>query len=1348
MNRFRSAVKTISIAIIISIITLSVASSTVLIAQNQQWISQPVQLTKIWEDRLNGIPVGGSGSLLAIYNPNSSSITFFNTKTMKPLREYPLASLLMENVSRVYDLSRMNPEWRGFLVLGGSAAAVVDPLSGSIQSRFSLPGARVGLSDNAVYVYRNDAIICLSLPDLEPVTAYEFKSDAVSIITNPEGFGIDRWNMLIRFSRTEGLTDPSMPRVASAPAIEFSDILIQSLNRTLMGLKYVITDIGDRRLYIPYRYGSLDYTDIYNSVNVEANGGWCRMVSQFPKVSALGVSFTSLSPFTISFIANVDDNLLNTSFVVIMDYIFRDDGVFVYANGTEPRNVFGTPTEVNGTITRQFPGSISIAQGFARISIGAVAIYISTPTAFQKLLTMPVVRAGAAGGFDTFSVIYQPYGGLPTIATYNVDSPQFLWVAYLGIPLGATRALSEQILTPSTIVLGSSRTSVALSVSSPTGTYFMVVDTSKPFHSSIVHSVSAFAFELYPSHDGGFFFTAVLASGGDVEIGYVFGSSAISKRILGAATTAQYVTSSLYSLLDRKAFYIASAPKDELVTRISTYVENISLGTVSIRAPNTSLVLEFDYQGFTRSTSISPNTSISLPQGADIRITANGRLVFKGVVAKTLDIDLMFLARVEKEEQIMASAPPEIYAPKPAPSIEAPSQRLVIANLSSVYLKKISDMAQHVAASDSYIAAIEGGRASIISLNGDEVCKIEIPELDTNRAEFIGRNLLYVEGVMGKHLVDASTCSIVASYPKSSIISTELLTTLWSGSTVKVLSASGETYSQIQLPGNVIAAYPVSRGSIIAVADSALYAATPLQYVRLTSGNETVISHVITPLGIAASTHDRLYIYTPYTGLIIANISDRISDIRGFQGFSVDGLVAILRGVDWIWGLRGDGKIVPILPLAGKQLIGVTRYGLSLSQPNSTAVQVFSLSGRIVAHIILPIAPREVYMVGRAIAIASASAYIVLDIGSGRYILTVLYRSPEDGLEARVSLEELGYERMLKPGESFSVELAFQTNITVSASAPHMNPFKTTVAISDANKFPVVPIDMSWKLYSVNISVILGNESKIAPTGSGYIVISGSMRDTINSTNAVARLRYGNYSLSFVSKYYANNSVDIIIDRDMSVVINTTKIYTDITIKVLDEAGRGVRGALVGIEGFGRVSTNVNGSAEIRMLPIGATLNLSISATGFYPVQKEIRVLDNAIYTEHLRRVTCNIIINVEDTNGMPAATIVTIYDEAGKEVMTSSIAASSNITLSFGKYVIKAPNTQDQSIACTSGENLSVKVIVPPPIQSTPQQQQRPANPLPIPIPVPGGLPTLIMIIAIAAAIGIIAFRLMRRRV
>jgi hypothetical protein len=1339
--------KTVFIAITISIITLSVASSTVLIAQNQQWISQPVPLTKIWEDRVNGIPVGSSGSLLAIYNPNSSSITFFNTKTMKPLREYPLASLLMENVSRVYDLNRINPEWRGFLVLGGSAAAVIDPLSGSIQSRFSLPGARVGLSDNAVYIYRNDAIICLSLPDLEPVAAYEFKADAVSIITNPEGFGIDRWNMLVRFSRTEGLTDPSMPRVASTPAINFSDILIQSLNRTLMGMQYVITGVVDRRLYIPYRYGSLDYTDIYNSVNVEVGGGWCRMVSSFPKVSALGVSFTSLSPFTISFTASVSDTLLNTSFVVIMDYIFRDDGIFVYANGTDPGKVFGTPTEVNGTITRQSPSDISIAQGFARISVGVVAMYISTQTAFQKLLTMPVVRAGAAGGFDTFSVIYQPYGGLPTIATYNVDSPQFLWVTYLGIPLGATRALSEQLFTPSTMVLGSSRTSVALSVSNPAGTYFMVIDTSKPFHTSIIYSVSASAFELYPSHDGGFFFTAVLAAGGDVEIGYVFGTSAISKRILGAAATARYVTSSLYSLLDRRAFYIASALQDELVTRISTYVENISLGTVSIRAPNTSLVLEFDYQGFTRSTSISPNTSISLPQGADIRIIANGRLVFKGVVAKSLDIDLMFLARVEKEEQVLASTPPEIYAPKPAPSIEAPSQRLVIANLSSVYLKKISDMAQHVAASDSYIAALEGGKAVVISPNGDEVCKIEIPELDVNRAEFIGRNLLYIEGVMGKHLVDASTCSIVASYPQSSIISTELLTVLWSGSTVKVLSASGEIYSEIQLPSNVIAAYPVSRGSIIAVVDNTLYAATPLQYVRLTSGNETVISHVITPLGIAASTQDRLYIYTPYTGLVIANISDRISDIRGFQGFSVDGLVAILRGVDWIWGLRGDGKIVPILPLAGKQLIGVTRYGLSLSQPNSTAVQIFSLSGKIVAHIILPIAPREVYMVGRAIAIASASAYIVPDLGSGRYILTVLYRSPDDGLEARVSLEEIGYERMLKPGESFSVELAFQTNITISATAPHMNPFKTTVAISDANRYPVVPIDMSWKLYSVNISVILGNESKIAPPGSGYIVISGSMRDTINSTNAVTRLRYGNYSLSFVSKYYANNSLDIIIDRDMSVVINTTKIYTDIAIKVLDEAGRGIQGALVGVEGFGRVSTNANGSAEIRMLPIGATLNLSISATGFYPVQKEIRVFDNAIYTEHLRRITCNIIINVEDTNGMPAATLVTIYDEAGKELMTSSIASSSNITLSFGKYVIKAPNTQDQSIACTSGENLSVKVIVPPPIQPTPQpQQQRPANPLPI--PVPGGLPTLIMIVAIAAAIGIIAFRLMRRRV
>jgi hypothetical protein len=384
-------------------------------------------------------------------------------------------------------------------------------------------------------------------------------------------------------------------------------------------------------------------------------------------------------------------------------------------------------------------------------------MYISTTTTtFQKLLTMPVVKAGAAGGFDTFSVIYQPYGGLPTIATYSADS-------FVGILLGATRALSEQLLTPSTMVLGSSRTFVAISLSNPTGTYFMVIDTSKPFHTSIIYSVAASAFELYPSHDGGFFFTAALATGGDVEIGYVFGSSAISKRILGAATTAQYVTSSLYSLLDRRAFYIASAPQNELVTRVSTYVENISLGTVSIRAPNTSLVLEFDYQGFTRSTPISPNTSISLPQGADIRIIANGKPVFKGVVAKSLDIDLMFLARVEKEEQVLASAPPEIYASKPVPSIEPPSQRLVIANLSSTYLKKISEMAQHVAASDSYIAAIESGRAVIMSPNGDEVCKIEIPELDVSRAEFIGRNILYVEGVMGKHLVDTSTCSIVAS---------------------------------------------------------------------------------------------------------------------------------------------------------------------------------------------------------------------------------------------------------------------------------------------------------------------------------------------------------------------------------------------------------------------------------------------------------------------------------------------------------------------------------------------------------------------------------------------------------
>jgi hypothetical protein len=66
----------------------------------------------------------------------------------------------------------------------------------------------------------------------------------------------------------------------------------------------------------------------------------------------------------------------------------------------------------------------------------------------------------------------------------------------------------------------------------------------------------------------------------------------------------------------------------------------------------------------------------------------------------------------------------------------------------------------------------------------------------------------------------------------------------------------------------------------------------------------------------------------------------------------------------------------------------------------------------------------------------------------------------------------------------------------------------------------------------------------------------------------------------------------------------------------------------------------------------------------------------------------------------------------------------------------------------CTSGENITVDIIVPPPPPPITQTTQQPQNPITRVIGSQQALATLIFAATAAIAIGIIAYRLYRKRV
>ncbi|MEM4971474.1 MAG: hypothetical protein QXE01_09500 [Sulfolobales archaeon] len=1314
----------IYIALILALISIASPAEQIYAQNPQQWISQPLNVRKIWVDSVNGTAVGASGNIIAIYSDADKTLYFIDAMTMNKIYEFPASILLMDNISRVIDLSAVNREWSGFLVLSKSSATIVDPRSGYIYARFGLPGSTVGFSDNAVYLYNSEAVICLDMKSLKVVGTMPLKLGAASVIMNPQSYGIDPWSSLIRYSRGVG-TDPSSPPMATATADRFFRMFVDWLNKTLSTSSVLLRDVSGESIYIPYRSGSLDFRDIYSIISTEVNGAWCRVSGLSTYIAA---SYNVLSPFTISFTAHAINTTTNEELTLLVDYIARDDGTQILVNGT---NIFSL---LNITATNG--GIISTA----RIVIGVVEMRMITSVSINTIMRIAVVRAGSAGGFDSFVAIYQPYGGLPVVATYTQD----------GVLLGSTQTPLDPF---EYRVIGSSGSTAALwkQIPVPGQSHFAVYDTSKQSYISLIYSVKADYVELYPSSDGSFLFIAATGGGGDVEIGYVFRSSAITTRILGAASTNAFiVVASRYVVGNTAFFFVASTDQSLANTTIASFASQAELGVVSIVSSSPAKVL-FEWNGYSRAFLMQPNTSVQLPLGATIKVFISGRLVFTGVVTKSLDIDLMSFATASNESRVVQQIPPEIYLPRPAQEIGVEKPLFVFANLSAVALKRLSQEGLDLVMNDFYIVVAERGWASIFNRAGEPICRVATGEQQPTRVEMIGRSIAAIYGFWGVSLVDASTCTVISSHMGPASVSPDLLIASWGGTLVKVLSAStGEIYSLLQSPDTVTFAYPVTRGTAIVVAGSAAYVVTPSSVARLVPPNETVISYASSPGGVAIATQRSMIVYTPYTGLFTSNISDPVTGFYWLNGYSVGGVVAVVVGQSWVWAVKATGEITPIMPLQGRQVLGVSRSGIAVGSANSSIVQLYDFSGSLRASILMPFQPSKAIIIGRSLSAIGGSAYYAPDIGEAIYSLSILYASPSDGMPANVSIPEISYERVLRPGESATIYLAYRTNLTVIATAPYMEVFRASVEISDRNRYPAIPINMRWTLYPVNISVYVvkaNNMTELAPNASGYIEVAGpGGRYRLDAPGGVLMLRYGNYSVSFISSYYANYTDYYVIDSPRSISINTSKLYTDIFFEVLDEANNPIRGAKIAVEGFGSAVTDARGRASIQMIPLGSLVNVSIGAPGFYTSEKQIPVSDMAIYREILRRITCQLTITVTDANGMPSSATVFIMSENGTQLLSSTVAFTGNFTIPYGRYVVKSPVSQDQPIACASGENISVNIVTPPPPTPTITQTQRPGG-----IPIIGSqqnLALIILIITIASAMGVIVYRLHRRRI
>lgn len=1318
----------IYIALILALISIASPAEQIYAQNPQQWISQPLNSRKIWVDSVNGTVVGASGNLIAIYSDADKKLYFIDAMTMDKIYEFPVSILLMDNVSRVIDLSAVNREWSGFLVLSRSSAAIVDPRSGYIYARFGLPGSIVGFSDNAVHLYNPEAVVCLDMKSLKPVGTMPVKLGAASVIMNPQAYGIDPWSSLVRYSRGAG-TDPSSPPSATTTASNYFRMIVDWLNKTLSTSGLVLSDVSGESIYIPYRSGSLDFRDIYSIISTEVNGAWCRVSELKTYVAA---SYNVLSPFTISFTATA--HVINSSsgetLTLLVDYIARDDGTQILVNGTD---IF---TALNITATAGGGGVLSTA----RILIGVVEMQMITSISMNTVMRIAVVRAGSAGGFDSFAAIYQPYGGLPTLATYTEN--------------GVIGSVTPPLDPFEYRVVGSSWSSVALwkHVLMPGQSHFAIYDTSKPTYLSLIYAVKADALELYPSSDGSFLFTAATGGGGVVEIGYVFRSSAVSTRIVGAAVTNAFIVSaSRYVSGNTTFFFVASTDPSMINTTIASFALQVELGTLSIVSASPVSVL-FEWNGFSRSFQMQPNTSIQLPLGASVKLFISGKQVFTGVVTKNLVVDLMPFATASNETRVVQQIPPELYVPRPAQEIGIEKGLFLFVNLSSVTLKRLSQEGLDLAMNDFYIAVAERGWASIFNRSGDMVCRVATGEQQPTRVEMIGRSVAAIYGFWGVSLIDASTCTIMASYMgPASVSPPDLLLASWGGTLVKILSMpTGEVYSVLQSPDSIIFAYPVTKGTAIVVAGSAAYVITPSSAARLVPPNESVVSYASSPGGVAISTQRSMIVYTPYTGLITSNISDPVTGFYWLNGYSVGGIVAVVVGQSWVWAVKATGEITPIMPLQGRQVLGVSRSGIAVGSANSSIVQLYDFSGSLRASILMPFQPSKAIIIGRSLSAIGGSAYYAPDIGEAIYSLSILYASPSDGMPANVSIPEISYERVLRPGESATIYLAYRTNLTVIATAPYMEVFRASVEISDRNRYPAIPINMRWTLYPVNISVYVvkaNNMTELAPNASGYIEVAGpGGRYRLDAPGGVLMLRYGNYSVSFISSYYANYTDYYVIDSPRSISINTSKLYTDIFFEVLDEANNPIRGAKIAVEGFGSAVTDARGRASIQMIPLGSLVNVSIGAPGFYTSEKQIPVSDMAIYREILRRITCQLTITVTDANGMPSSATVFIMSENGTQLLSSTVAFTGNFTIPYGRYVVKSPVSQDQPIACASGENISVNIVTPPPPTPTITQTQRPGG-----IPIIGSqqnLALIILIITIASAMGVIVYRLHRRRI
>jgi len=1305
------------------LLIFTIAASIPAFAQSPQlWITQPTKPIPFWVDSFNGSVVGAGGSILALYRDQDKVLAFVDMKSGKVLAEIPAAALLMDVVDRVIDLAQINAEWSGFLVLGRSAAAVVDPYSGAVHARFSKPGSRVGFSINTVYMYDNEVLICLSLPELKAIGAVNIRYFAVDVITSPESFGISRWDMLVRYTRSLS-TDPSSPPMATTTARSFMSMVIDALNKTLMAAGVMLNGTTDHALYIPYRSGSLDYRDIYQAISTEIAGGWC--IQQSPIDARFGVSYMASSPFTMSFTAYGVNASSGEQITLYMDYIFREDTTLILANGTD---LF---TLLNITTPR---GAVSTAS----IITGAVEMYMLTPVSLNKIFTKPSVRAGPAGGFDTFAVLYQPYGMLPVAETYGSG----------GLLLGSTRAIADLF---SFRVLGSSYTSVAIWNPSPFPgqSSFMVVDTSKPYFASVIYSVRSDAVEVYPSSGGGFLFISSVGSGGDVEVGFVFGSSVLSKRILGGAVSnARSITISTYNLSSVIAYIVASSTNGN--TTAYSFADTVDFGSITVVAPaNASLSLTFNWNGFTRTIPVQPNTSMRIPLGSSIVITSRGSTVFTGVATRELTIDLMMLAQA-RQEQLVQLIPPELYIPRQVQEVGSTRGGFVFVNLSGYILKKISETGSLAAINDFYIAVAEEGVVAIYDRLGNKICSVPSGEFSPSYIDFYGRSIVVVQGFWGVSILDASTCSIVASYLGPTSISPDMLAASWSGNIVKLFNAlTGDVYMVKQVGQQVTAAYPVAKGVLIVIAGSDIYAVTATSMSKLNDANETVISHVYSPAGIAASTQGSVILYTPYTGLVKAQLSEQVDQIYWLAGYSVEKIVALIKTRNWVWGVKTDKSIAPLIAVQGKSVLGVTRSGVVVGSPNSSVVQLYDFAGQLRASIMLPFPPIKALILDRSLVAIGSSAYYTPDIGSSRYTLTITYISPKDGMDVNVSIDEIGFQASMKPGESRFISLAYQANLSVRASAKHMEDFTTSVEVSDRNRFPVVEINMKWKLYKVDISVYVAtqNTTEPAPKGSGAIIVKGDREYRLEAPGGTLMLRFGNYTASFISSYYSNTTTNFSVEGNTSVSINTTKVYTDIIFQVSSDAGYPLKGAKVSVEGFGSDTTNASGTSVIRMVPIGAMLNVSIGAVGYYTVEKQIQIVDMAVYREMLRRITCQLTINVRDTSGAPSSAEVFIVNESGAQVASATVAFSMNMSIPYGSYMVKTPAAQDQKIMCTSGENITVDIIVPPPPPPITQTTQQPQNPITRVIGSQQALATLIFAATAAIAIGIIAYRLYRKR-